>query len=125
MPSDKPASLEEIQASIAKLRVTEQQLESTAQKYENKMQSSRKWNYLAVAMAVVVCAVAWINHTSPWLRWGVLPVVLFMVLFYEGMRRLVERADDDFTIAGMDAVDQGPRGQNEAGLDLQQGRHIV
>ena len=89
MPSDKPASLEEIQASIAKLRVTEQQLESTAQKYENKMQSSRKWNYLAVAMAVVVCAVAWINHASPWLRWGVLPVVLFMVLFFEGMRRLL------------------------------------
>ena len=52
MPSDKPASLEEIQASIAKLRVTEQQLEATAQKYESKMQSSRKWNYLAVAMAV-------------------------------------------------------------------------
>ena len=89
MPSDKPASLEEIQASIAKLRVTEQQLESTAQKYENKMQSSRKWNYLAVAMAVVVCAVAWLNQASPWLRWGVLPVVLFMVLFFEGMRRLL------------------------------------
>ncbi|NIF83673.1 hypothetical protein F3J24_09185 [Comamonas sp. Tr-654] len=89
MPSDKPASLEEIQASIAKLRVTEQQLEATAQKYESKMQSSRKWNYLAVAMAVVVCAVAWINQASPWLRWGVLPVVLFMVLFFEGMRRLL------------------------------------
>ena len=89
MPSDKPASLEEIQASIAKLRVTEQQFEATAQKYESKMQSSRKWNYLAVAMAVVVCAVAWINQASPWLRWGVLPVVLFMVLFFEGMRRLL------------------------------------
>ena len=89
MPSDKPSSLEEIQASIAKLRVTEQQLEATAQKYESKMQSSRKWNYLAVAMAVVVCAVAWLNQASPWLRWGVLPVVLFMVLFFEGMRRLL------------------------------------
>ena len=53
------------------------------------MQSSRKWNYLAVAMAVVVCAVAWLNQASPWLRWGVLPVVLFMVLFFEGMRRLL------------------------------------
>ena len=89
MPSDKPASLEEIQASIARLRATEQQLEATAQKYERKMQSSRKWNYLAVAMAVGVCAVAWINQASPWLRWGVLPVVLFMVLFFEGMRRLL------------------------------------
>ena len=89
MPSDKPSSLEEIQASIAKLRVTEQQLEAAAQKYESKMQSSRKWNYLAVAMAVVVCAVAWLNQASPWLRWGVLPVVLFMVLFFEGMRRLL------------------------------------
>ena len=89
MPSDKPSSLEEFQASIAILRVTEQQLEATAQKYESKMQSSRKWNYLAVAMAVVVCAVAWLNQASPWLRWGVLPVVLFMVLFFEGMRRLL------------------------------------
>lgn len=89
MPSDTPASLEEIQVSIAKLRVTEQQLEATAQKYESKMQSSRKWNYLAVAMAVVVCAVAWINQATPWLRWGVLPVVLFMVLLFEGMRRLL------------------------------------
>ena len=33
--------------------------------------------------------VAWINQASPWLRWGVLPVVLFMVLFFEGMRRLL------------------------------------
>ena len=89
MPSDKPSSLEEFQASIAILRVTEQQLEATAQKYESKMQSSRKWNYLAVAMAMVVCAVAWLNQASPWLRWGVLPVVLFMVLFFEGMRRLL------------------------------------
>lgn len=52
MPSDKPASLEEIQASIAKLRVTEQQLEATAQKYERKMQSSRKWGIAMLAASV-------------------------------------------------------------------------
>lgn len=89
MSSDQPTSLEEIQASIAKLKVTEQQLEATAEKYAKKMQSSRKWNYFAIAMAVVVCVVSWVNHASGWLRWGVLPSVLFMALFFEAMRRLL------------------------------------
>lgn len=89
MPSDKPASLEEIQASIAKLKATEQQLEATADKYAKKMQSSTKWNYFAIAMAVVVCVVAWVNHASGWLRWGVLPSVLFMALFFAAMRHLL------------------------------------
>ncbi|PIG07797.1 hypothetical protein [Comamonas sp. 26] len=89
MPSEQPASLEEIQASIAKLKITEQQLEATAEKYAKKMQSSRKWNYFAIAMAVVVCVVSWVNHASGWLRWGVLPSVLFMTLFFEAMRRLL------------------------------------
>lgn len=89
MPSDKQASLEEIQASIAKLRITEQKLEATADQYAKKMQSSRKWNYFAIAMAVVVCVIAWVNHASGWLRWGVLPGVLFMALFFEAMRRLL------------------------------------
>ena len=89
MPSDKPASLEEIQASIAKLKATEQQLEATADIYAKKMQSSTKWNYFAIAMAVVVCVVAWVNHASGWLRWGVLPSVLFMALFFAAMRHLL------------------------------------
>lgn len=92
MPSDNasiPQSLEEVQASLARLQATGRQLENTAQQYALKMQRSRKWNYLAVAMAVAVCIVAWANHASPWLRWGVLPVVLFMVLFFEAMRRLL------------------------------------
>ena len=89
MPSDKPASLEETQALIAKLKATEQQLEATADKYAKKMQSSTKWNYFAIAMAVVVCVVAWVNHASGWLRWGVLPSVLFMALFFAAMRYLL------------------------------------
>ena len=89
MPSDQPTSREESQASIAKLKITEQQLEATAEKYAKKMQSSRKWNYFAIAMAVVVCVVSWVNHASGWLRWGVLPSVLFMALFFEAMRRLL------------------------------------
>ena len=89
MPSDQSTSLEEIQAPIAKLKITEQQLEATAEKYAKKMQSSRKWNYFAIAMAVVVCVVSWVNHASGWLRWGVLPSVLFMALFFEAMRRLL------------------------------------
>lgn len=92
MPPDNvsiPQSLEEVQASLARLKATGQQLESTAQQYALKMQRSRKWNYLAIALAVVVCIVAWANHASPWLRWGVLPVVLFLVLFFEAMRRLL------------------------------------
>lgn len=89
MPSTQATSLEDIQADIAKLQATEQKLIATAQQYEQKMQRSRKWNYLAMLMAVVVCAVAWINHASPWLRWAVLPTVVFLVLFFEGMRRLL------------------------------------
>lgn len=89
MSSATPTSLEEIQASIAKLKVTEQQLEATAEKYAKKMQTSRKWNYFAIAMAVVVCVVSWVNHASGWLRWGVLPSVIFMALFFEAMRRLL------------------------------------
>lgn len=87
--SSTPTSLEEIQASLAKLKATGQKLEATAQQYELKMQRSRKWNMFAVVLAAIVCIVAWVNHASPWLRWGVLPAVLFMVLFFEGMRRLL------------------------------------
>ena len=43
----------------------------------------------AVAIAAVVCLVAWINHASPWLRWGILPLTLFLTLFFEAMRRLL------------------------------------
>lgn len=84
-----PTSIEEAQAGIARLKLTEQKLLATAQKYTQKMQRSRKWNLFAVVLALIVCVVAWVNHASPLLRWGMLPAVLFMVLFFEGMRRLM------------------------------------
>jgi hypothetical protein len=84
-----PQSLEEVRESLARLQAAGRKLESTAKEYQLKMRRSRRWNYLAIAMAVVVCIVAWANQASPWLRWGVLPVVLFMVLFLEAMRRLL------------------------------------
>ena len=83
------ATLEELQASLDKLKATGVQLENTRQQYEAKMQRSRKWNLFAVGLAAVVCAVAWFNHASPWLRWGLMPLVLFLVLFFEAMRRLL------------------------------------
>lgn len=83
------ATLEELQASLDQLKATGVKLQATRLQYEQKMQRSRKWNFFAVAMAAVVCLVAWINHASPWLRWGVLPLVLFLTLFFEAMRRLL------------------------------------
>ena len=89
-PSSSPEStLQELQTSLEKLKETGIKLEATRQEYEQKMQRSRKWNLFAVVLSAVVCIVAWVNHASPWLRWGVLPVVLFLVLFFEAMRRLL------------------------------------
>ena len=82
-------TLPELQASLDQLKATGVKLEATRQQYEQKMQRSRKWNLFAVVLSAVVCIVAWVNHASPWLRWGVLPVVLFLVLFFEAMRRLL------------------------------------
>lgn len=82
-------TLPELQASLDQLKATGVKLEATRQQYEQKMQRSRKWNLFAVVMAAVVCIVAWVIQASPWLRWGVLPVVLFLVLFFEAMRRLL------------------------------------
>ena len=89
-PSSAPAStLQELQTSLEKLKETGIKLEATRQQYEQKMQRSRKWNLFAVVLSAMVCIVAWVNHASPWLRWGVLPVVLFLVLFFEAMRHLL------------------------------------
>ena len=87
--SSTESTLQELQTSLEKLKETGIKLEATRQEYEQKMQRSRKWNLFAVVLSAVVCIVAWVNHASPWLRWGVLPVVLFLVLFFEAMRRLL------------------------------------
>lgn len=82
-------TLEALQDSLTQLKATGIKLDATRQQYEQKMQRSRKWNMFAVAIAAVVCLVAWINHASPWLRWGILPLTLFLTLFFEAMRRLL------------------------------------
>lgn len=87
-PSTAP-TLEQLQKSLDQLKATGIKLEATRQQYEEKMRRSRQWNLGAVVLAVLVCIVAWINHASPWLRWGVLPIMLFLVLFFEAMRRLL------------------------------------
>ena len=84
-------TLQQLRSNMAELQQRMQQLREEWNLQALQMRKARLLNWGALALAAVATAVAWMVDGSVWMRTGLLPLVVVMVIAYEASRHVLNK----------------------------------